>query len=529
MTGLVSRADLLAYLADHDDADLDSIVDCFGFGLAAPRKRGVVAADALQPDPHQVPRQMANTTGQAAKPLTLRPLERFLCLAAIQPSELVPEVTEGQVLKLPQWFQDLPPLDMATLTDADAQPPEQQALVVWEKLWPALHQILSETRCKKRPDIPRLVKTVADGYFPIKIPYLQQTGWAANAYVLLDFPVRLQLFGSDYQALLAPLKKLRGETGLLVQQVKDAPGGNVSIGTGRRKRSQPWQMPAVGTPVLILGDAGLLDTASNVYIDWLEFGRKLKAAGCTAHLLTPLPARYLTEEVVSLFQCIHWDKGSNLQVITTTHDDDSAKVALQADRSKVTQILLPWLSPALLIEPELLRSVCRLLSWHEGEAFDAGVEALCWTHADVELSSFGFHIRHDRLEHYRNELGNRARSQPQLAQQVYELFKQHHAHKYPSEFAEEVRVLVNTGGIEKDAIAAAADRHIKQLVKMLQSQADNHALRHYSHHFLQRQTQQDKVQQEDLSALWAILRKTPWARRGKAKLVECGNRSAFFE
>ena len=507
MKALVSRADLLAYLADHKDVDLRSIADCFGFDRSMPRSRETLpenGEDRKKPDPPKPPEPKKPQRQES------RPRERFYYLSSIQPSKLVPEVREEQTPELPDWFQDenLPPLDDPALERSDAKPPDQQPLTAWEKIWPVLSRILGENTRSKQPDISRLVKLVANGYFPARIPCQQYTGWSATAWVLLDFPERLKLFGHDYQALIKPLKKMRGETGLHVRQIKDYPGGNVVMGTGKNRKIIPWKMPAPGEPVLILGDAGLLDASPVTHEQWLKFGERLKAAGCVVYLLTPLPARYLPAKLISLFRCICWDRDSDLQVITGANDEKSAEKAMQSDRDKVAGTLLPWLSAGLLIEPELLRSVCRLLSLHEEDACDAGVEALCWTGADVERSSLGFRFHHDKIVQYREQLAGLACDNPKLARRVYTLFKRHHSHREPFEFAQEVDVLVNTGAIKKDALAEDVEIFWKQRVKALAAQPDTmSALRHCCYYVLQRQTRQAKTRQGISSSLWAILHK----------------------
>ncbi|MEA1934267.1 MAG: formylglycine-generating enzyme family protein [Thermodesulfobacteriota bacterium] len=503
MKALVSRADLLAYLVDHKDVDLRSIADCFGFDRTMPPSRRT-------PDIPQKTVQAKPAKAEEPRRRESRPRERFYYLSSIQPSELVPEVRQGRTLELPDWFQDksLPPLDVPALKQSDAEPPDQQPLTAWEKIWPVLSRILGENTRSKQPDISRLVKLVANGHFSARIPYQQHTGWTATAWVLLDFPERLKLFGHDYQALIKSLKKMRGETGLHVRQIKDYPGGKVMMGTGKNRKIMPWKMPAPGEPVLILGDAGLLDVSPATHEQWLKFGERLKAAGCVVYLLTPLPARYLSAKLVSLFRCICWYRDSNLRVITGANDEKNAEKAMRSDRDKVAGTLLPWLSAGLLIEPELLRSVCRLLSLHKEEAYDAGVEALCWTGADVERSSLGFRFHHDKIVQYREQLARLARDNPKLACRVYTLFKRHHSHREPFEFAQEVDVLVNTGAIEKDALADRVEIFWKQRVKALAAQSDTmSALRHCCYYVLQRQTRQAKTRQGISSSLWAILHK----------------------
>ena len=80
MKALVSRADLLAYLADHKDVDLRSIADCFGFDRSMPRSRQTPTENREVPQ-----KTVQGKPAKAEEPRRQesRPLERFYYLSSI--------------------------------------------------------------------------------------------------------------------------------------------------------------------------------------------------------------------------------------------------------------------------------------------------------------------------------------------------------------------------------------------------------------------------------------------------------------
>jgi hypothetical protein len=206
----VSRADLLHYLLAADEDDLALIADCFGYRYAPrfePESENVINITLQGFD--SIVKGVMTT-----QPETMPP-ERFCRLTHISPSELVPALDEGEDSPLPDWMNDTAALDLhAPTRNPNAPcPPVQEPLVAWSRLWPVLHAILSEQQTKKRPDLPKLVKTIAKGYLPIRIPQQQRQNWTAGLRILVDRPQRLQLFNHDYLHVLSQLKNCEGKWG----------------------------------------------------------------------------------------------------------------------------------------------------------------------------------------------------------------------------------------------------------------------------------------------------------------------------
>ncbi|MBL6988116.1 MAG: hypothetical protein ISR72_14000, partial [Methylobacter sp.] len=277
----VSRADLLQYLSLVEDDKLGLIADCFGYRHTPPRFARSYT-HYVEVDPSAV---SASITHDFETPIH-RPPEHFCRLAAITPSDLVPAIAEHEDVPLPKWMDDITALDLtAPIRNKEATPTAQQPLVSWSRLWPVLRAILSEQQQKKRPDLPKLVKTIANGNLPTRIPQQQRQNWTAGLRILMDRPQRLRLFNHDYVQLLSQLEKLRGKTGLTQELLEDRPGGPVLTGFGLQARSQAWRIPEPDTTLLILSDLGLYEPSGQAEKQWLAFGRKLQAAGCKAYVL----------------------------------------------------------------------------------------------------------------------------------------------------------------------------------------------------------------------------------------------------
>ncbi len=462
MKATVNRAELLLYLSETDKDTLASIVDCFGYQKpkSKPEKKQPPVSEP-PPQPEKDKEKKPQPKPESSDP---RPAELFCRLKEITPSDLVPAVEDDEKIPLPDFMDEVEALDLTAKTRNDIKAPKQQPLVAWSRLWPVIRAILSENQQKKRPDLKKLVKILAQGHNPRRIPQLQKQGWTANLRILIDRPQRLRLFTDDYLELLENLKKMRGETGLEVELLDNIPGGQVFLQTKAPSRQRSWQMPEPATPLLILSDLGVYESSGNLQRQWLDFGRCLRAAGCTVYVLAPLPAHYLCAEQLAFFRCISWDRGSALRLVNSAASLDAVKQRRDED-ALLLKRFLQWLSALVEIEPEMLRTVRHhfterslLLDESAGNRpLSVALEALAWNHEDMVSNSCYASFASGKAGVYRGELQQLALDSKMPFQGFYALLKRAHAHKFLPVFYEELNFLAQLAGC-KDDLSKEAER-----------------------------------------------------------------------
>ncbi|MBK8815875.1 MAG: hypothetical protein IPN42_10395 [Methylococcaceae bacterium] len=483
----VSRADLLRGLILAGANNLESIAELTGY--QAPMK------SPLRTEPPDSKAEEKKTDpGKIIDPDPDLPPHSGLHYYRIvdrKPSELLPELPPGET-QFPDWFDDIPALDVDNVKAEPITPPEKEPLVQWANFWPMLQALLSETKRSRQIDIKRLVNQMARAEIPARIPRRLRSGWIAGLQILVERADRTELFNHDYNQLLLQLQKLRGETGLQVQQLVQRPGGIVRIKQGDRYLTQSWRLPESGSEIMILSDLGLLDQTGQVMQDWLRFGRRLRMAGFTPVVLIPLPQRYLIPELLALFTCVCWTRHSGLRPVRSVpvakQTFDHPKTIFAQD-SRIAFDLLAWLSPAVRIEPALLRAVAYHLPAPHN---DSGVETAAWLHEDVQATSIGFYFKPQQLEKYRKQFRSLATDEPLRAKTIVQLLRRYHRHVFPTQLHEEMLILAALMGDQLDSVyqpeIEAASLHGKQLLKALvEKPAGTEGLTAFTAHASERQ------------------------------------------
>jgi hypothetical protein len=493
----VSRADLLHYLSVADEDSLALIADCFGYQSPLLRHIEYPHDDVIKCDITSGIEFGSSLTSSFG-----RPPEHFCRLTKITHSELVPFVAEDEEIPLPAFITETNQQDFLqadTRNKNAPPPPAPEPLVAWSRLWTVLRALLSEQQTKKRPDLAKLVKTIANGHFPAKIPQQQRQNWTAECRILIDRPQRLRLFNHDYLQLIKQLKKLRGEVGLVQEMLEDAPGGNVLTGFGLQAKKQTWHKPEPDTPLLILSDLGIYDASGQAEKQWLAFGRQLQAAGCKAYVLMPVPARLLSQELANLYQCISWDRFSTLTIVkgVTAHTVANNK---QHDKDRL-KALLPWLSPLVELEPNLLRAIRHHLF---DKPLTVSFEAQLWNHEDTISNTTYLTVSAEKKLAHRDSFMQQAKDNKNQAARLYYLVKRYHAHKFLIDYYEEVNLIANAADCMDEVLHEALD-YIQRFIKAVYEHEQHGGLAYHSLDLLNRQPEQIKRQQDSLSSLWGIL------------------------
>ena len=175
-------------------------------------------------------------------------------------------------------------------------------------------------------------------------------------------------YWSDQDQVCASLDRLFPRHA--VEHARYVGGPDEPVVYGEQGAVLPYRLPPPGTLVLVLGDLGCLDRRSDgASRYWQTLGQQLLERGCRTVALAPCqPGRWLAG-----LPRRHWTVMSWERALGGTAADDEA-VAARAER------LLRLVSPAVRIEPGLLRAVRLLLQPHEA---DAATESAAWQHPAV--------------------------------------------------------------------------------------------------------------------------------------------------
>ncbi|MDD3482749.1 formylglycine-generating enzyme family protein [Azovibrio restrictus] len=241
------------------------------------------------------------------------------------------------------------------------QTPTWQPLLSWSRLGPWLRRRLGDSRPGRDPDVGRLLRFVTAGHPLRRIPMIQRHGWAPRISVLLGHASHLSAYREDINLVWRRLLRERGHASLAVDVVESpAEDGQLRVRAAgeRHGRLRRWRMPASGTPLLILGDLGMLALEPDVQTGWLHLGRRLAAAGVPALVLCPVPAARVPAALARACAVHEWAPGARLSHPVRP----GSKVA--AMETSGVEALRAHIAPLLKVEPGLLRALRQRLGLH---------------------------------------------------------------------------------------------------------------------------------------------------------------------
>ena len=273
----------------------------------------------------------------------------------------------------PAWL-----ADTAALAEDSLPPPTKlpayQTLLPWSRLWPFLRRVLGTAWPTREPDIQRLIRRLSRGESFRRLPVLSRHAWSPRAILLLDYADESVPYHRDFNALCDALGRMRGDYGLELRLLHGEPGATPDYRLAGETRLRPWIPPPADTPLFILSDLGHY-AGPHAQAQWLRFGKRLNAAGITAPVLCPIPARRQHAPLQQVFEIHGWDRAvtpRRLQI-----------AAAKMQESPALRDLLALLSLTLFAEPELLRDLRHLLPACRA---DVGLEAELWRHPDIVSS-----------------------------------------------------------------------------------------------------------------------------------------------
>ncbi len=353
------------------------------------------------------------------------------------------------------WEARLSPLMGEDISDHNQRPPLPAPLTPWPRLWPFLRAALGVENHSHHIDLTRLVDNLSRGRQLRNLPKLHRRGWAPVCQVLVDLSPRLLPFWGDFHRLCTALTHLRGMAGLEVLHFADGPEGPCRPwhpNSRQRRRLRAYHLPESGTPVLLLSDLGCLlsdnepqhkddgdDDGLSPHSEgprrhWLHFGKRLRQAGLSPVALLPCPSRLWDKELARLFFSVVWDRdGRPPRRLGTKHPVPVPDVG---SRAAGTHRLLRLISPAVRVEPSLLRAIRTLLPPEES---DVGCEAAVWHHPEVWSSPTALTLQWQQIPAWRRAFMDEVPAN--LKREVASLIRAHHAHLSPIVAAEEEVIL----------------------------------------------------------------------------------------
>ena len=215
----------------------------------------------------------------------------------------------------------------------------------------------------REPDLPRLIQHFSQGRLLEKIPRRMRRTWGSAIHVICDESRRLIPYQIDQGLVCGQLVRLLNKADATFASWRDRAASPMTwspaAAAGR------WREPAEGGTVLVLGDLGALDAeGSESRRQWQELGQRLALAGVRRVALCPCSPAEVPEELHRLWTIVSWEHVRQ-PLSRFTPEEQEARV----------ERLLALASIALVLEPQLLRRIRRLLAeWQN----DAGIEARVW-------------------------------------------------------------------------------------------------------------------------------------------------------
>ncbi|MGE5341989.1 MAG: formylglycine-generating enzyme family protein [Candidatus Omnitrophota bacterium] len=410
----------------------------------------------------------------------------------------------------PAWYGEVQPFkDDELKTNREISPPTALPLVPWSRLWPFIRGVLGIHHDTRQIDIERVIDHVTKCQPLARLPRRRRKGWASHCQLILDFSERLLPFWQDQADLYFHIKHLRGKSGLTVLAAENGPYGEFRYwDSGPYGSSEGYRLPEPGTPILVIGDLGLLDARQNERESWFSFGKHLRKAGFYPVALCMSPRRLWDADMADTWRMMCWDRGESLPRFDHPYAKGVRPLLEEEDKDKTiysVAALLTLLSPAIRVEPALLRAVRFLLPKEEA---DAGTEAGVWNHPDTVTCPLGFTLNKDKIEDYRNEF--RKLNDRSLRKKAIEIIEQYHRHLSEAVRSEEKYNCSNL----TDAETKEAELFMKRFIKTLDDGSfDNReGMTHWFHRFTGRQHREMWQQQEEVLAAWAAVNRESYQK-----------------
>ncbi|WP_026603844.1 formylglycine-generating enzyme family protein [Methylomonas sp. 11b] len=369
----LGRAHLLQMLVDHADAGSErqmALADVLGFDFSS--KIG-----QLKPEQGvtELTSQLPGFTSQTGTPRLPRGLFRPLHAQYLQ-------VAASEE----QWQNPASLANYGVLSDDDQLPwdeaacvPPFQPLVPWTRLWPRLHQTVSQ-RHKASVDVAGLTELLAQAKWVQRLPRQTRQTWPAKVHLILDFSDRLTPYWDDWHWLADNLSKLLKDR-LLVSVLYRSDA--TALHSYSSPQTRPWPQPNSHQTLLIASDLGMLDNARPYARQiWQHRLQTFRRQGIPCLVAAPLAYSQLLAEAANLLPLLRLSSDSSLRPVAKLSPLHQANV--YGDDDLAYRVLLTLLAMATRAEPALLRALRLSLPM---QADNAGLEGAVWLDARLNTSA----------------------------------------------------------------------------------------------------------------------------------------------
>jgi len=435
------RADLLRALADvhGSDADAFAVKDMAALAALLDLHPQPPAAASVRIEGGGKPG--AQTEGNADDPVDDRaptpapgrrpPLQaRFFVV--LESSELPARAS-------PQIAPSLTPLTAADCGPLNPNEPLPiPPLVPRTRLWPALRRSLSPAR-SGGVDVPALTRRLSRAESIRRLPHATRHRAVGEVWVVFDIAQRLIPYELDFADIIDEVRRLLGAANVRLWRVSEVPDAVLSVSRGRAEVEAERvggriPAPPAGTPVLILGDLGLLSRDGVAAPQWVAFCRRLATVGARPVAWVPVSPQRVTREAARYAQ-VHCLGAGDLRPVKPHR----CAVQVQWPDDALRRLLIR-IACCVRVEPALLRSL-RLLS--PDTAAEPGLEALVWAHPTDVRAGYRFcEIATPALVSYRAAFAVLGTSRGGRAEQDEILRRMLAWHAYRGRSTESVEVLV---------------------------------------------------------------------------------------
>ena len=327
-------------------------------------------------------------------------------------------------LLIPWKFEALKPRSqpsVAALSADDLKAPKNVSvprwpeLQLWSRLWPFLKSALGEDRESRDPDQMRCVDQVARLRPLLRLPRRRYLSWAPRAEILFDRRRDLMPFRADTDALIDGIVSARGRLGLRCRVLGDAdPEIPAYDHFTRQLINEP--VPG-GIPVLAVGDLGCYGESTSIKKCWIRYARNRKRCGGRVAALLPCPRDRWDPRVTDAWRSACWDRFE-----AAPRGNCGMRAQNRSEHPRATEEILELLSPAVRIEPGLLRAVRLLLGPKHA---DVGTEFDVWRHPEIAATALACGFKAGRAAQGRASLRDMAEGG--LKKRVALLIRLYHA------------------------------------------------------------------------------------------------------
>ena len=233
---------------------------------------------------------------------------------------------------------------------------------------------LIRPECSSREmDVEAMVRKVEMGEPPVRVPRLRIKKQARHLCLINDLHTHLVPYWTDHWLAINLLGSLLAEYRCSRARLLD--GQSMPWLESEDGKPTDWRLPPPGSVVLVFSDLGALSFNPQQQVrTWLNIGASCARHDCRLVACIPCHPHDCDPRLRSLFVMEPWES------LRHVHRQSLA------DRITQAEYLLKLLSPAIRIEPGLLRAVRRSMARFD-RPMDASIEAVAWQHPAIREPS----------------------------------------------------------------------------------------------------------------------------------------------